>query len=133
MRVREGMTEVVLALGPAHTLRHAAEKMVEKGTGASLVIDEDSPGPRIITERDILIAIGTGKDPDTELVVDHMSDSVIAASPEWSLERAAAEMARRKIRHLVVYEDADVVGVLSMRDIVKVWTSEGATSDADRV
>lgn len=133
MRVRDGMTQVVLALGPAHTLREAAQKMVEKGTGAALVIDENSPGPRIITERDILMAIGRGKDPDTEKVVDHMSDSVIAASPEWSLERAAAEMARRKIRHLVVYESSDLVGVLSMRDIVNVWTSEGATSDADRV
>lgn len=133
MKVRDGMTAVVLALGPAHTLRWAAVKMVEKGTGAALVIDEDSPGPRIITERDILIAIGQGKDPDVELVVDHMSDSVIAASPEWSLERAAAEMARRKIRHLVVYEGSELVGVLSMRDIVNVWTSEGATSDADRV
>lgn len=133
MRVRDGMTEVVLAVGLAHTLRQAAVKMVEKGTGAALVIDEDSPAPRIITERDILVSIGRGEDPDVELVADHMSDSVIAASPEWSLERAAAEMSRRKIRHLVVYEGAELVGVLSMRDIVTVWTSEGATSDADRV
>lgn len=133
MRVRDGMTEVVLAVGPGHTLREAATRMVEKGTGAALVIDEDSPAPRIITERDILVSLGRGEDPDAERVADHMSDSVIAASPEWSLERAAAEMARRNIRHLVVYEDAELVGVLSMRDIVNVWTSEGATSDADRV
>ena len=133
MRVRDGMTEVVVAVGVAHPMRKAAVKMVEKGTGAALVIDEDSPAPRIITERDILVSIGRGEDPDVELVADHMSDSVIAASPEWSLERAAAEMSRRKIRHLVVYEGAELVGVLSMRDIVTVWTSEGATSDADRV
>lgn len=133
MRVRDGMTQVVLAVGPAHTLRKAAAKMVEKGTGAALVIDESSPAPRIITERDILNSVGRGQDPDVELVADHMSESVIAASPEWSLERAAAEMSRRKIRHLVVYEDAELIGVLSMRDIVEVWTSEGATSDADRV
>jgi CBS domain-containing protein len=44
------------------------------------------------------------------------------------LERAAAEMSRRSIRHLVVYEGPELVGVLSMRDIVRVWTSEGATS-----
>lgn len=133
MKVRDGMTAVVLALGPAHTLRWAAQKMVEKGTGAALVIDENSPAPRIITERDILNALGRGLDPDAELIGDHMSESVIAASPEWSLERAAAEMARRQIRHLVVYEGSELIGVLSMRDIVKVWTSEGATSDADRV
>lgn len=133
MKVRDGMTEVVLAVGPAHTLRQAAAMMVEKGTGAALVIDEASPAPRIITERDILLSIGRGQDPDAELVLNHMSESVIAASPEWSLERAAAEMSRRKIRHLVVYENGELIGVLSMRDIVEVWTSEGATSDADRV
>lgn len=133
MKVRDGMTEVVLAVGTAHTLRQAAAMMVEKGTGAALVIDDESPAPRIITERDILLSVGRGQDPDSELVRDHMSDSVIAASPEWSLERAAAEMSRRKIRHLVVYERGELIGVLSMRDIVEVWTSIGATSDADRV
>jgi CBS domain-containing protein len=53
---------------------------------------------------------------------------VISAAPDWSLERAAGEMSRRGIRHLVVYDGPDLVGVLSMRDIVRVWTSEGATS-----
>jgi signal-transduction protein with cAMP-binding, CBS, and nucleotidyltransferase domain len=122
------MSEVVLSVGTSHTLRDAARRMVEKQTGAALVMDDESPAPRIITERDILLSVGAGQDPDTELVRDHMSDSVIAAAPDWSLERAAAEMSRRGIRHLVVYEGADLVGVLSMRDIVRVWTSEGATS-----
>jgi signal-transduction protein with cAMP-binding, CBS, and nucleotidyltransferase domain len=128
MEVREGMSAVVLSVGPSHTLRQAAQRMVEKGTGAALVIDEESPGPRIITERDILLSVGNGQDPDTETVADHMSDSVIAAAPDWSLERAAAEMSRRGIRHLVVIEAGNLTGVLSMRDIVRVWTSEGATS-----
>ena len=128
MQVKDGMSPVVLAVGPAHTLRDAAAKMVEKKTGAALVIDEESPAPRIITERDILLSVGRGQDPDSEQVADHMSESVIAAAPEWSLERAAAEMSRRGIRHLVVYEGPDLIGVLSMRDIVRVWTTEGATS-----
>ena len=84
--------------------------------------------PCIVTERDILLSLGAGEDPDAERVGDHMSDGVIAAAPDWSLERAAAEMSRRGIRHLVVYDGAELVGVLSMRDIVRVWTSEGATS-----
>jgi signal-transduction protein with cAMP-binding, CBS, and nucleotidyltransferase domain len=128
MLVREGMSEVVLTLGPNHTLREAAEQMTAKGIGAALVATDGSPVPCIITERDILHSLGAGQDPDTERVGDHMSDAVIAASPEWSLERAAAEMSRRSIRHLVVYDDSDLVGVLSMRDIVRVWTSDGATS-----
>ena len=128
MEVREGMSSVVLALGPGHTIREAAEKMTEKGTGAALVFDDESPAPRIITERDILTAIGEGQNPDEEKVADHMSDSVISAGPEWSLERAAEEMVKLGIRHLVVVDRGELVGVLSMRDIVRCWTTAGATS-----
>jgi signal-transduction protein with cAMP-binding, CBS, and nucleotidyltransferase domain len=128
MQVRDGMSEVALVVGPAHTLREAAEQMVQKGIGAALVSDQESPAPGIITERDILRSVGSGEDPDLELVAEHMSSSVIAAAPEWSLERAATEMSHRGVRHLVVFEDADLVGVLSMRDIIRVWTSDGATS-----
>ena len=53
---------------------------------------------------------------------------MISAAPDWSLERAAMEMSRRHIRHLVVVERGEIVGVLSMRDIMRVWTSDGATS-----
>jgi len=128
MQVRDGMSKVVLTVGPSHTLREAAARMSEKGTGAALVSDDETPVPCIVTERDILLSVGAGEDPDSERVADHMSDSVISASPDWSLERAASEMARRGIRHLVVYDGADLVGMLSMRDIVRCWTSEGATS-----
>jgi signal-transduction protein with cAMP-binding, CBS, and nucleotidyltransferase domain len=128
VEVREGMSKIVLTLGPGHTLRDAARRMTEKGVGAAVVLDEDSPGPRIISERDILNSLGRGEDPDSECVVDHMSDTLIAAAPDWSLERAAMEMASRHIRHLVVVERAELIGVLSMRDIVRVWTTEGATS-----
>lgn len=128
MQVREGMSEVVLEIGPAHTLRDAATKMTERGVGAALVHDDEHPAPCILTERDILNSLGSGQDPDAERVDDHMSDAVIAASPDWSLERAAAEMSKRGIRHLVVYDGPNLVGVLSMRDIVRVWTTDGATS-----
>jgi signal-transduction protein with cAMP-binding, CBS, and nucleotidyltransferase domain len=128
MQVREGMSEVVLTLGPGHTLRDAARRMTEKGVGAALVIDEELPHPAIVSERDILNSVGRGEDPDSELVRDHMSDTVISAAPDWSLERAAMEMSRRHIRHLVVIDGGDIAGVLSMRDIMRVWTSEGATS-----
>jgi signal-transduction protein with cAMP-binding, CBS, and nucleotidyltransferase domain len=128
MQVRDGMTEVSLTVGPTHTLRDAARMMVEKGTGAALVSDAESPEPGIVTERDLLHSVGAGEDPDQELVRDHMSEGVIAATPDWSLERAAAEMSRRNVRHLVVFDGGDPIGVLSMRDIVRVWTSDGATS-----
>jgi len=128
MEVRDGMSEVSVTVGPAHTLREAAAMMVAKNTGAALVHDDESPTPGIVTERDLLISVGAGEDPDAERVCDHMSERGIAAAPDWSLEHAAAEMSRRGVRHLVVFEQAEAVGVLSMRDIVRVWTSDGATS-----
>lgn len=128
MEVREGMSNIILTVGPGHTLRDAATRMVEKGVGAAVVVDEEYPGPRVISERDILNSLGKGEDPDSESVGEHMSDTLIAAAPDWSLERAAMEMAKRHIRHLVVVDSGELVGILSMRDIVRVWTSEGATS-----
>jgi len=128
MQVRDGMSEVTVTVGPSHTLREAATMMVEKGTGAALVSDADAPTPGIVTERDLLVSIGRGEDPDAELVAAHMSERVITAAPDWSLEHAASEMSRRNVRHLVVFEHGDAVGVLSMRDIVRCWTAEGATS-----
>jgi signal-transduction protein with cAMP-binding, CBS, and nucleotidyltransferase domain len=122
------MSSVVLTVGPGHTLREAARRMTEKAVGAAVVLDEEEPGPRIVSERDILNSLGRGEDPDTERVGDHMSESVISAAPEWSLERAAVEMSRRHIRHLVVVDKGALVGVLSMRDIVRCWTAAGATS-----
>jgi signal-transduction protein with cAMP-binding, CBS, and nucleotidyltransferase domain len=128
MEVRDGMSGVVLTIGPSHRLREAAQKMTERGVGAAIVIDDEAPGPRIISERDVLNSVGRGEDPDAETVSDHMSQTVITAAPDWSLERAAAEMSKRHIRHLVVVENGEAVGVLSMRDIMRCWTSEGATS-----
>jgi CBS domain-containing protein len=128
MQVREGMSEVVLTVGPAHTLREAARMMVEKGIGSALVVDDERPVPCIVTERDILNSLGRGEEPDVERVRDHMSEGVVAASPDWSLEHAAAEMSTRGIRHLVVFEGGETIGILSIRDIVRCWTAAGATS-----
>lgn len=128
MQVKDGMSEITLTVGPSHTLREAAQKMVEKGTGAALVFDDELPTPSVVTERDLLISVARGQDPDVEQVGDHMSEGVLTAAPDWSLERAAAEMSRRGVRHLVVFDGPEAIGVLSMRDIVRCWTSDGATS-----
>ncbi|MBA2504759.1 MAG: CBS domain-containing protein [Thermoleophilaceae bacterium] len=132
MRVSEGMTATVLSVGPGHSLRDAARLMAEKRVGAAVVTDPEQPGPGIITERDVLNSLGKGEDPDQERVGDHLSGTLTLASPDWSLERAAEVMVQRGFRHLVVVNGADTVGVLSMRDIVRCWIGDGATSDMPR-
>jgi CBS domain-containing protein len=132
MQVRDGMTDTVLTVGPSHTLREAATAMAAKKVGAAVVIDPEQPGPGIITERDILESLGAGQDPDSEQVCNHLSANLTFAAPDWSLERAAEAMVRRGFRHLVVAENGETVGILSIRDIVRCWTRDGATSDMPR-
>jgi CBS domain-containing protein len=129
MQVSEGMSSVVLTIGPGHSLRDAARHMAGRGVGAAVVVDPDQPGPGIITERDLLESIGAGQDPDEEKVCDHLSAHLTFAAPDWSLERAAEAMVRGGFRHLVVVDGGETVGVLSMRDIVRCWTGDGATCD----
>ncbi len=129
MQVRDGMTNVVLTIGPGHTLREAAIAMRRRGVGAAVVLDPEAPGPGVITERDILTSLGSGQDPDKELVADHLTEKLTFASPDWSLEQAAAAMVRGRFRHLVVVESGELAGILSMRDIVRVWTADGASCE----
>jgi CBS domain-containing protein len=129
MQVSEGMSSVILSVGPDHSLREAAKSMAAKGVGAAVVMDNEQPGPGIVTERDILESIAKGQSPDGEKVSDHLSGDLTFAAPDWSLERAAEAMIRGGFRHLVVVDGGETVGVLSMRDIVRCWTGAGATCD----
>jgi CBS domain-containing protein len=127
------MTDVVLTIGPGHTLRDAAAAMRDRNVGAAVVVDPDAPGPGVITERDILLSVGRGEDVDIELVANHLTAKLTFASPDWSLERAAAAMVRGSFRHLVVVDAGELIGILSMRDIVRCWTQDGATSEVPAV
>ena len=129
MQVREGMTDVVLSIGPGHTLQEAAAAMSRRNAGAAVVVDPDAPGPGLITERDILHSVAAGEDPAKELVAAHLTSALTFAAPDWSLEHAAAAMVRGHFRHLVVVERGELCGMLSMRDIVRCWTTEGAACE----
>ena len=126
MQVQEGMSSTILSVGPGHTLRDAARLMAERHVGAAVVIDPEANGPGILTERDILLSLGAGEDPDGELVAAHLTREVVYAAPEWSLEEAAAAMVSGGFRHLIVVDAGDTVGILSVRDIVRCWTDDGA-------
>jgi len=126
MQVHEGMSRTVLTVGPGHSLQAVARLMSERKVGAAVVMDPDGHGPAIITERDILVSIGGGQDPVAETVADHLTRDVVYAAPDWSLEEAAAAMVRGSFRHLIVLDGGETVGILSVRDIVRCWTDDGA-------
>jgi CBS domain-containing protein len=124
-RVRDAMSTTILAIGPEHTLREAARMMSARRVGAAAVIDPDTSGIGILTERDILIAIGAGQDPDRERAAAHLTSDLVFATPEWTLEEAAEAMTRGGFRHLIVIDDSgDICGVVSVRDIVRVWSRQ---------
>jgi CBS domain-containing protein len=120
------MSQMVLTVGPGHSLRAVSRLMSQRSVGAAVVMDPDGNGPGIITERDVLDSIGRGQDPDAELVADHLTRDVVFASPDWSLEEAAAAMVRGSFRHLIVLDGGETVGILSVRDVVRLWTEDGA-------
>jgi len=129
MQVSDGMSEIVLTIRPGHTIREAAAAMRSKHVGAAIVLDPEAPGPGLITERDILHVIADGLDPDRELVDAHLSANLTCAAPDWSLEQAAATMVRGGFRHLIVVDHGEIAGIVSMRDIVRCWTGDGAACE----
>jgi CBS domain-containing protein len=123
------MNRIVVTVGPGHTLREAARRMTDRNVGAAVVMDSEQPGPGIITERDLLRSSGRGEDIDAERVADHLTSEIIYAHADWPLEKAAEQMTRGGFRHVIVLDGGEPVGILSMRDIVRCWTTEGATCD----
>lgn len=126
MQVRDGMSHDVLMVGPDHSLRAASRAMAARRVGAAVVHDPDGEGVGIVTERDILTSIGSGQDPDVEHVRDHLTGELVYAAPTWTLEQAAEAMLRGGFRHLIVLDGGEVVGILSVRDIVRCWAGERA-------
>jgi CBS domain-containing protein len=121
MKVRDAMTEDVLTITPGRSLREAARFMTDHNVGAVVIIDPEEPGPGIVTERDVVRSLGAGEDPDSELVRDHLTARATFADGDWDLEKAADAMARGGFRHLVVIEDGELAGIISMRDLIEVW------------
>jgi CBS domain-containing protein len=117
------MSRQVLTIGPAHTLREAARMMAARRVGAAVVVDREHAGVGILTERDILNSVAAGENPDSELCAQHCTQDLVFAAADWTLEDAAAAMVHGGFRHLVVVGGQDVIGLLSMRDIVRVWST----------
>ena len=129
MRVRDGMSTTILSVGPEHTLREAARLMARRRVGAAGGRGPDGQGPGIITERDLMDSVGAGQNPDDERVRDHLTADIVFAAPDWSLEEAAVAMVRGGFRHLVVTDGGEIAGILSVRDVVRCWTDDGAICD----
>jgi len=102
------------------TLAEAATRIRDRRVGSALVSPQpQGPGFGIITERDLLRAMADGVDSATARVADYMTSDAVTITSEWHVVDAARTMMDRGFRHLIVVDEGELVGVLSIRDMVK--------------
>lgn len=122
--VREHMSRNLLKVERGETITEVAQRMVERNLGAVLVLD----GGRlvgILTERDLMRAVARGL-PGDAVVADYMTNGPETIEPDDTTQHAAVLMIHGGFRHLPVLERDDVVGILSIRDLVRVTLEDSA-------
>jgi CBS domain-containing protein len=107
----------VLTIEPSVTLSEAARAMRRREVGAAVVTDRGTL-VGIFTERDLLRAIADSRHPDQHRVASYMTPDPITLPPDHLPSEAAQIMHDRKFRHIPVVEDGEVIGVVSIRDLV---------------
>jgi CBS domain-containing protein len=115
---RTHVSRDLLTVEPGATVTDVAKRMVSKDVGAVLVY-EDGRLCGILTERDVLRAVADGID-DSTLVRDRMTPNPETLDADDTTEHAAVLMIHGGFRHLPVMEAGEVVGVLSIRDLMRV-------------
>ena len=122
--ILRGKQSDVLKIDASATVFDAIKKIVEQNVGSILVTrDDDVVG--IMTERDYLRKIAIfGRTSHDTLVGEIMSSPLMYVTPETSIEEAMAIMTDRRIRHLPVVENDEVVGIVSIGDVVKFQSRE---------
>ncbi len=125
---RNHMSRDLLTVEPDLTLAEVAKRMVSRDVGAALVTE----GARlvgIVTERDILRAVARGIQ-ESAVVADCMTSDPETMDPDESTEHAAVLMLHGGFRHLPIVEGEGVVGMLSIRDLMRVALEDSAPRGA---
>jgi CBS domain-containing protein len=121
---RDQMSRDLLTVDAAQPLAEVAQRMVAREVGAVLVLDGDRLAG-IMTERDVLRAVARGISADA-VVGDWMTTDPETIGPDETTEHAATLMMHGGFRHLPVVEDDEVVGILSIRDLMRIALTDSA-------
>ena len=121
MRVGELITiRDPLTLVETATAMQAARAMTEQHVGAVLVTSADGRLSGIFTERDLMTRVVVqGKDLDRTKLAEVMTRELYHVGPDAEVARVRVELQRRHVRHLPIVVDGKLVGVLSLRDILR--------------
>jgi len=115
----------VLKIDVSETVFEALKKLVAANVGSILVTDDTGQVIGIMTERDYLRKIAVlGRTSHDTLVGEIMTSPIMYVTPETTVEESMAIMTDRRIRHLPVVENEEVVGIISIGDVVKFQTRE---------
>jgi len=114
------MATDLATVGPEYNVADVASVMDARGIGSVIVLEDDRV-LGILTERDILKVIGGGEDPKNVAAHEALTDDLITIRPDATVEDAAREMVNAKVRHLPVISDEGLIGMVSMRDLVR-WS-----------
>jgi CBS domain-containing protein len=122
--VRKHMSRNLLSVEPGETITQVAQRMVERNVGAVLVLDAGRP-VGIMTERDLMRAVARGLHGNA-VVAEYMTTDPETIEPDDTTQHAAVLMIHGGFRHLPVVEGDDVVGILSIRDLMRIALEDSA-------
>ena len=109
----------VITIRPEQLIREAVKLLVERRIGALVVVDSDKKPVGILSERDIIRRAAENEAVFSETVADLMTKNIITGIPQDETSSVAATMTQKRIRHLPIVEDGDLVGIVSIGDILK--------------
>ncbi len=109
----------VITVRPEQSIRDAARLLAEHNIGALVVVNEVRQPIGIISERDIIRSAAKHEDAFSQLVSQLMTKDVITGLPQDDLMSAAHTMTENRFRHLPIMERGELVGIVSIGDIVK--------------
>ncbi len=109
----------VVTIRPEQPLKEAARLLAEHNIGALVVVNEAGKLQGIISERDIIRAAARLENALSRLVSEVMTREVIIGLPNDDLIAVANAMTERRFRHLPIMERRELVGIISMKDIVE--------------
>ncbi len=115
----------IISVSPDNSLLEVAKTLRENKIGAVLVCEDAGRMCGVLSERDIIIAIAKhGSNILGGKVSDFMTEGVYTCSPDDDMKKVMEQMTRRRVRHLPVVDEGNVVGMISIGDVVKQRMAE---------
>lgn len=130
MHIGGVMRTKLVTARPDEPAADAIRRMLSSGIGSVIVIEDNAP-VGMFTERDVLRLAGEGTDFEAIPVRRAMTGRPLTIAAHDDILSASQMMAERKLRHLPVTEDGNLVGIVSMRDVLAYLAERLYSGDKD--